>query len=63
MDIFAFLFMSLVVILGLGVYFLPTILAAVRKKSNITAIFVLNFLLGWSMLGWVVSLVWAVSEE
>lgn len=42
-------------------YFLPTIIAIVRKKPNAGAILILNFFLGWTFVGWIVSLVWAVS--
>lgn len=51
------------VFLCLGLYFTPTLIAFLRKKSNLTSIFVLNLLLGWSFIGWVVSLVWALSNE
>lgn len=48
---------------GLALYFLPTIIALVRHKRNTPAIFVLNLLLGWSFVGWVVALVWSLSAE
>lgn len=47
----------------IGLYFMPTILANANKKRNKDAIFVLNLLLGWTFVGWVVALVWAVSTE
>jgi hypothetical protein len=34
-----------------------------RKKRNATAIFALNLLLGWTVLGWVAALVWAVTSD
>lgn len=52
----------LLIILGAFVYFLPSLIAHKRDKRNKTAITLLNVLLGWTFLGWVVSLVWAVSE-
>lgn len=42
-----------------GIYLLPTILAGVRSNPQTLAIFVLNLLLGWTVLGWVGALVWA----
>ena len=42
-------------------YFLPSLLA--RKKRQWTAIFALNLLLGWTLLGWVGALVWALTAE
>ena len=48
---------------ALAVYFLPTVIAYARVKRNIWAIFALNLLLGWSVIGWVIALVWALSVE
>lgn len=50
-------------IFGAAVYFIPTIIAFKRDKANKIAILALNFFLGWSLIGWVVSLVWALSNE
>jgi hypothetical protein len=52
-------------ILGFGfvMYFLPSILAFARNKRDTTAIVLLNFFLGWTMIGWVVALVWAVKTD
>lgn len=46
-----------------GAYFLPTIIAFKRGKRNRGAILALNLLLGWTVLGWVISLVWALSVD
>jgi hypothetical protein len=42
-------------------YLLPAIVAAVRRHHNQNAIFILNVLLGWTFVGWVVALVWAAT--
>lgn len=52
----------LLMAIGLFLYFLPAFLAA-GKKRNSTAIFWLNLLLGWTFLGWVVALVWALTKD
>jgi hypothetical protein len=44
-------------------YFIPTIIAATRHKQNTGAIFALNLFLGWTVIGWVVSLVWALVQD
>ncbi len=66
MDFFGFLFGSfvgiLVFILLLAVYFLPAIIAIARHHKNALAIFLLNFFLGGTFIGWVIALVWAVSK-
>jgi hypothetical protein len=50
-------------LLGLFFYLLPTLIAMVRMRANTMAIFALNLFLGWSVVGWVVSLVWALSSS
>jgi hypothetical protein len=56
---------SLLIIMGLAtvlfLYFLPSIVG--HKKKNASAIFLLNLLLGWSLIGWVVAFVWASTKE
>lgn len=52
-----------VVGLGLLIYFAPTIVASQKSHRNTTAILVLNFLLGWTFLGWALALIWAVYKE
>jgi len=49
-------------LLGIVLYFLPTFLAASRHHPSVLGIFQLNFFLGWSVIGWVIALVWAVSR-
>ena len=44
-------------------YFLPTIIGAARHKSNLVGIFLVNFFLGWSVIGWIVALVWSLSTD
>ncbi len=48
---------------GFVMYFLPSIIALARSKRDIAAIILLNFFLGWTMIGWVVALVWAVKTD
>jgi ABC-type sugar transport system permease subunit len=44
-------------------YFLPFAIAFNRKRVNAGAIFALNLFLGWSLIGWVIALVWALKDE
>ena len=48
---------------GLLMYFLPSIIAIARSKRDAVAIFILNLLLGWSVIGWVIALVWALKQD
>jgi ABC-type sugar transport system permease subunit len=56
------LFAVLITILSLF-YFLPFAIAFHRKRVNTGAIFALNLFLGWSLIGWVVALVWSLKDE
>lgn len=44
-------------------YMLPTTIAIMRNRSNTGSIFVVNFFLGWTLIGWVVSLAWSVATD
>lgn len=48
---------------GFVMYFLPSIVALLRNKRDILAIGLLNFFLGWTLIGWVVALVWALKSD
>lgn len=42
-------------------YFLPAVLA--HNKRNFTAIFLVDALLAWTVIGWIASLIWALADE
>ena len=44
-----------------AIYFLPSLIA--YNKSFGGQVFVLNFFLGWTFIGWVIALVWAMKVE
>ncbi len=50
-----------ILIAGFTVYFLPAIVANGKKNCNV--IFMLNLLLGWTLVGWLVLLAWALASE
>lgn len=52
----------IVAVLTVG-YMLPWAIAATRNKSNTAIIAVINFLLGWSLVGWIVALVMSLISE
>jgi hypothetical protein len=45
------------------IYFLPTIIALARGHHNGFAIFLTNLLLGWTLIGWVIALIWSVTAS
>ena len=49
--------------LSFVMYFLPSIIALARSKRDLLAIFLLNLFLGWSVIGWIVALVWAAKSD
>ena len=49
-----------VYLFSVALYVLPTIVALARNHPNIFAIAILNIFLGWTFVGWVAALVWAV---
>lgn len=51
-----------VAILTIG-YMLPWMVAEMRGKSNHWAVFALNLLLGWTLIGWVWALVMALTSH
>jgi hypothetical protein len=44
-------------------YWLPTLVAWRRDHTNVAAIAVTNFFLGWTFIGWVVALIWAFTRD
>ena len=50
------------IVLLIGIYFLPTICAAIRRHENESAIGLTNLLLGWTFIGWAVCLIWAFKK-
>lgn len=49
-------------IISLNIYFLPAIVADEKFHPNTTAIFLLNLFLGATIIGWIVALIWAVTN-
>jgi hypothetical protein len=46
---------------GALIYFAPSVIG--NSKANRWAIFMLNLLLGWTILGWIIAMVWAFCAE
>lgn len=47
----------------LVVYLIPTIIAFVRGHVSKWGIGVLNIILGWSLVFWVIALIWSLSNK
>jgi len=48
------------VLLVLGLYWLPSILASARRHPDLVTVVVVNALLGWTVVGWLSALAKAV---
>jgi len=48
-------------IIAILIYFIPAMLSV--NKKNGTGITLLNLFLGWTFLGWVGALIWAVCSD
>ncbi len=46
-----------------AIYHLPTSLAIYRKTDNALIVQIINVFLGWTIVGWVVALVMALSSK
>lgn len=55
-------FRALLWAIGIVIYFAPVIVAWQRNVARQRGIFVLTLLLGWTLIGWVGALVWALVE-
>lgn len=49
----------LMVVVSVVLYILPMMIAFHRRHENYTAIFLINLLLGWTGIVWVICLVWS----
>jgi len=52
-----------VILLFLIIYCLPAIIAGCKGKKNAGAIFALNLLLGWTVLGWIICFIWSLCND
>jgi hypothetical protein len=53
----------LVLICGVVWYFVPSLIAHNRRKKNTASIFVINLFFGWTLIGWVITLAWALAKD
>ena len=53
----------LYLIVFIFIYFIPSFVAYKRLHNNKLAILICNIFLGWTFVGWVISLVWACTDN
>lgn len=49
-----------IIVLIVGVYFLPSLVAWGRHVSSVGSVVVINLFLGWTLIGWVAALAMAM---
>ena len=52
-----------ILLVSIGLYFLPALVAAIRSHRQAVAILVLNLFFGWTVFGWAGALVWACTGD
>lgn len=61
---FAFLFfVASWLFISLAIYFIPVIIAYIRRHNNILAITILTIFLGWTFFGWLAGVLWALNSD
>jgi hypothetical protein len=61
MDIIIVGLIALAIVLVL--YFIPAIIAWQRRHRRRVAILVVNIFFGWTVVGWIIAFVWAVTRR
>jgi hypothetical protein len=51
------------VVIAIALYVTPAVIAFTRKSQNRVPILVVDLLLGWTVVGWVAMLVWAIVSK
>lgn len=55
--------LGLTIIAGLCFYFLPSVIAIHRGANCRAAIFFLNLIFGWTIVGWLATVIWAAKQH
>jgi len=57
------LLIILICVVAFVIHFLPIFIAGNRHVENFWWIFLINFFFGWTVIGWVIALVWALQDR
>jgi hypothetical protein len=55
--------LGITIIGGLCLYFLPTIIAINRSANRYATIFFVNLIFGWTIVGWIATVIWVVAQN
>jgi hypothetical protein len=53
----------LIIIGGFILYIFPALIASHRKHRNANAICLLNLIMGWTIAGWFIALIWSSTDN
>jgi positive regulator of sigma E activity len=53
----------ILLVVGAILYFVPTVLAWWMHVKSARAIFYVNLVFGWTIVGWIVAVMWAMAER
>lgn len=62
MAIMQSIFGIFTLILAVSLYFVPAMVAIGRRHVNALPVFLTNLYMGWTVLGWIAALIWALSN-
>ena len=51
------------VIVLVSCYFMPTIIALLRDKRGAVGVALVNFFLGWTVIGWFLAFIWSCTGK
>ena len=60
---FVFFFCATLLFIALAIYFIPVIIAYIRKHNDIIPITILTVLAGWTFLGWLAAVLWSLNSD
>ena len=59
----AIFIMIAIVLVFIVLYLLPSIIAIKKKHKDLIKILIINIFLGWTIVGWIISLVLAINMQ
>ncbi len=65
-SVICFLALAMVLFMAfisLAIYFIPVIIAYVRRHNNFVVICLLTIFTGWTFLGWLAALLWSLNSD
>lgn len=52
-----------IIIITALIYFIPTVVCLIRKHTYKFYVICLNIILGWTLIGWIASLIWSFIDN